>query len=67
MYRHHIASAVVALLVGIVATQSASAFTLGYSRGVQRGLESIKSETSTLAPFVHTRSCVGHADDLVFN
>jgi predicted transglutaminase-like cysteine proteinase len=42
---------------------NAGAFTLGYSRGVSRGLEQIHFAAPTLAPFAHIRFCMQYPAD----
>jgi predicted transglutaminase-like cysteine proteinase len=62
MHRRFILPALVAL-VGICATQSANAFSLGYSRGMNWGLERIQFAQPALPPFAHTRHCVQYPDE----
>ena len=47
----------------IVSNERADAFTLGYSRGLNYGLERIQFSAPVLAPFPHTRFCLQYPDD----
>lgn len=55
--------AFVAVLTGIISGERANAFTLGYSRGVNWGLERIRLGIPVLAPFAHARFCLQYPED----
>jgi hypothetical protein len=63
MCRRFLVPALIATLAGLCATHSASAFNLGYSRGVNLGLERIQFYSPALPPFVLGRSCVQVPED----
>jgi predicted transglutaminase-like cysteine proteinase len=53
----------IAALAGCFSNQSANALNLGYSRGVNLGLERIHFNTPVLAPFAYVRHCVQYPDE----
>jgi predicted transglutaminase-like cysteine proteinase len=63
MFRRFIVPALIAALAGICATQSANAAGLGYSRGLNWGLERIQFAAPQLPPFAHARFCVQYPED----
>jgi predicted transglutaminase-like cysteine proteinase len=63
MYRRFIIPALITALASVCATQSANAFNLGLSRGMNWGLERIAVEQPALPPFAHSRFCVQYPDD----
>ena len=53
----------IAAVAGTLSNFAVQAFTLGYSRGVNVGLERIQFATPVLAPFAHMRHCVQYPDE----
>jgi predicted transglutaminase-like cysteine proteinase len=62
MYRRVVILAMVAAIAAIWGNQ-AKAFNLGYSRGVNWGLERIQFNTPVLGPFAHIRFCLQYPSD----
>jgi predicted transglutaminase-like cysteine proteinase len=63
MFRRFIVPTLIAVAAGICVTQSANAAGLGYSRGLNWGLERIQFAAPQLAPFAHARFCVQYPED----
>ena len=63
MYRRLAVLVLIAAAAAIFSNRTAQAFTLGYSRGVNVGLERIQFATPVLAPFAHMRHCVQYPDE----
>jgi predicted transglutaminase-like cysteine proteinase len=63
MYRRLVVLVLIAAVAAIVSSRAVQAFTLGYSRGVNVGLERIQFATPTLAPFAHARHCAQYPDE----
>jgi predicted transglutaminase-like cysteine proteinase len=63
MMKRPILLAVISAFLGLCAIQNANAFGLGYSRGVNWGLERIQFNTPVLAPFAHTKHCVQYPSE----
>lgn len=63
MYRRFTVLLMLAAAVGLHATRTANAFSLGYSRGMGWGLQRIEFSNPVLAPFAHTRFCLQYPED----
>jgi predicted transglutaminase-like cysteine proteinase len=62
MYRR-IVILTMAAIGAIWCSQAANAFNLGYSRGMNWGLERIQFNTPVLGPFAHSRFCVQYPSE----
>jgi len=63
MYRRLAILVVIAAVAGALSNRAVQAFTLGYSRGVNVGLERVQFARPVLAPFAHARHCVQYPDE----
>src|SRR5579864_9146423 len=63
MCRRLAALVLIAAVAGALSNRAVQAFTLGYSRGVNAGLDRIKFAAPALAPFAHAHHCLQYPDE----